>query len=71
MSTLDLSEQETQLIEILREWGGVVKDPYEMRIEQRDGAWEISLQELGTSRVARGVGATFDAAWDNMDPSWA
>ena len=69
MGALKLSKQETQLIEILREWGG--KDAYEVTIERRDGAWEISLQELKTSRGSRGVGATFDVAWDNMDPAWA
>jgi len=69
MSTLDLSEQEAQLIEILREWNG--KDAYEIRIGRQDGAWEISLKDLGTAHVARGTGGTFDAAWDNMDPSWA
>ena len=69
MSTVDLSEQEAQLIEILREWNG--EDAYEMRIAQQDGAWEISLKKLGTAHGARGTGATFDAAWDNMDPLWA
>ena len=67
MSTLELSEEETQLIEILREWDG--DDAYQLIIE--DGAWDLSMKELGTSRGARGTGATFDAAWDNMDPLWA
>ena len=40
MGALKLSKQETELIEILREWGG--KDAYEVTIERRDGAWEIS-----------------------------
>jgi hypothetical protein len=64
MSTLELSDQESQLIEILREWSG--KDAYEMRIERHDGAWEISLKELGTKLRARGVGVSFDAAWDGI-----
>jgi hypothetical protein len=69
MRTLELSEEETQLIEILREWDG--DDAYQLIIERRDGAWDLSMKELGTSRGARGTGATFDAAWDNMDPLWA
>jgi len=64
---LKLSEEETQLIEILREWDG--DDAYQLIIERRDGAWDLSMKELG--RGARGTGATFDAAWDNMDPLWA
>jgi hypothetical protein len=63
MSTLELSDQESQLIEILREWSG--EDAYEMRIERHDGAWEISLKELGTKRGARGVGVS-SAAWDGI-----
>jgi hypothetical protein len=69
MSTLELSGQESQLIQILREWDG--KDAYQMIIERRDSAWDISLREFGTNRGARGTGATFDAAWDNMAPLWA
>src|SRR5215831_4870056 len=51
MSTLELSEEETQLIEILREWDG--DDAYQLIIERRDGAWDLSMKELGTSRGAR------------------
>jgi len=69
MSTLELSEEETQLIEILRQWDG--DDAYQLKIERRDSAWDIGMRELGTNRGARGTGATFDAAWDNMDPLWA
>jgi len=50
-------------------WDG--EDAYQVIIERRDGAWDISMKELGTTRGARGTGATFDAAWDNMDPLWA
>jgi hypothetical protein len=68
MSTLDLSEQEGQLIEIFREWGGV--DAYRLAIERRDGAWDVSLKQLGgppdNRAAARGTGATFDAACDDM-----
>jgi hypothetical protein len=73
MSTLDLSKQEGQLIEILREWGGV--DAYRLTIERRDGAWDVSLKQLGgppdNRAAARGTGATFNAAWDRfgLDPA--
>jgi hypothetical protein len=69
MSTLELSAQESQLIGILREWDG--KDAYQIVIERREGAWDIILKEFGTNRGARGTGATFDAAWDDMAPLWA
>jgi hypothetical protein len=40
MRTLELSEEETQLIEILREWDG--DDAYQLIIERRDGAWDLA-----------------------------
>jgi hypothetical protein len=51
---------------ILREWNG--DDAFEIGIERNHGAWETSLKQFGTKRGARGVGATFDIAWDNMGP---
>ena len=54
MRTLELSEEETQLIEILREWDG--DDAYQLIIERRDGAWDLSMKELGTSRGATRYG---------------
>jgi hypothetical protein len=76
MSALDLSEQESQLIEICREWHGT--DAYRLTIERRDGAWNVSLKQLGgppddrgTRGASRGTGATFDAAWHDMVPLWA
>jgi len=66
-----VSEQEASFLEILREWSG--KDDYRMVIEFQSGAWEISLQAVinGKDCRARGVGETFDQAWDNVNPSWA
>jgi hypothetical protein len=66
MSALELSEQEAELIHILRQWKA--KDAYQICIERRDGAWDISMKEFGTNRGARGTGATFDAAWDDINP---
>jgi hypothetical protein len=59
------SAQEMQLLETLREWGG--DDDCRLLIERRDGAWEISLAVVMADKKSsgRGVGATFDQAWDN------
>jgi len=43
-----------------------------MAIEFNEGAWEIAI--AAPSRAAlgsRGVGATFNAAWGAMAPTWA
>jgi hypothetical protein len=66
---IELSEQERQLIEILREWEG--DDEYRLEIGRAGGAWEIKLSASGEAKWARGVGTTFNEAWDNMAPSWA
>ena len=66
---MELSEQEQQLIEILREWTG--DDEYRLEIEHSLGAWEIKLSTPQKKKWARGTGSTFDEAWDCMDPSWA
>ena len=66
----DLSEQEQQMIEIIRQWK--TGKNRQLKIEIVDGAWGIILKEIGTkSWAARGTGATFDAAWDNINPTWA
>jgi hypothetical protein len=38
---IELSKQEQQLVEILREWTG--NDEYRLDIERTGGAWEIKL----------------------------
>jgi hypothetical protein len=70
MSNKDLSLQESLLLEMMREWSG--KDNCRMKIEYRDGAWEItmSISLYGNDHTARGVGASFAQAWDNMNPTW-
>jgi hypothetical protein len=68
---IELSKQEQQLVEILREWTG--NDEYRLDIERTGGAWEIKLSMLYKKKKkwARGVGTTFNEAWDSMVPSWA
>jgi hypothetical protein len=66
---MDVTEQERQMIEILREWAG--EDEYRLSIERQGGAWDITLSGTikGKRRGrARGTGATFDRAWDSMSP---
>jgi hypothetical protein len=72
MQQFEVSDQERQLIEILREWEGE-NDEYHLMIGRADGAWELKLATRckGRDDWARGVGKTFAKAWDGMDPSWA
>jgi hypothetical protein len=70
METADfqVTEAERQMIEILREWQN--GSNYRLVIEF-GGGWEIDLSEPGTNRAARGVGETFNQAWERMNPWWA
>ena len=63
---IGLTEQELQLIEMLREWGG--KENYRMVIEVRDGGWDaaISRDPHGQNATVRGTGNSFNEAWDDM-----
>ena len=65
----ELSGQELQMLQMIREWSG--KDYYRLVLERRDGAWEIELSIPLEKKIARGVGNTFDEAWDNTMPTWA
>ena len=78
----DLTDQERQMIEIIRENADTTE--FRLLIERRDGAWDITMSARGLAGLspfrpsrpkgegsARGVGATFDEAWDNMNPLWA
>jgi hypothetical protein len=62
--TIELSEAEQDMILTLRGWTGA--DAYQLLIEYRDGAWDITLSLAPRDKV-RGTGATFDQAWDNMN----
>jgi hypothetical protein len=64
---MKISEQEQQMIELLREWES--GDDFRLEIIHDSGAWEIKLS--GKGKWTRGVGKTFDEAWDNDSPSWA
>jgi hypothetical protein len=57
---IGLTEQEAQLIEMLREWGG--KEDYRMVIEVRDGVWDstISRAPHGQDASVRGSGSSFN-----------
>lgn len=71
MIGMDVTLQEQQMIQILREWSG--KDDYSLQIEYRDGAWDITLSSVlnKKNKTARGTGASFDVAWDQIEPTWA
>ena len=67
------SEQERQLLEVLRDHEGDATSDFRLLVQRQDGAWDVTLSiaphdELDTSR---GTGATFNDAWDNMAPLWA
>jgi len=62
--TMELNEQERQLIETLREWDQL--GDYRLTIEQH-GEWDVALQQQGTKRMVRGTGPTFAEDWDRMD----
>lgn len=69
MAALELTDAERQLIEILRQWHP--RETYRLVLETVNGAWEIEMSEPRAKRGARGVGTTFDQAWDGMAPRWA
>jgi hypothetical protein len=58
----DQTEQERQLIECIRRLKPTEKFGLAVRLE--GGAWEIDMSIDNIK--GRGVGATFDAAWDNI-----
>jgi hypothetical protein len=64
----DITVQEQQFLRILREWNTVSQD-FQVMIEHVHGAWDVTMKEIGAPRLARGTGATFDEAWDNMQPT--
>ena len=70
----EATEAERQLIEMIRE-PRRKNETFELRIEQADGVWDIELAGTVTlldgrlvHNTARGTGASFDEAWDNMGP---
>ena len=65
----ELTESERQLIEIIRQQENDKTD-FRLVIECVDRAWEIamSISPHDESHGARGVGKTFNQAWDDMGP---
>ena len=66
------SEQERQLLDVLRDHDGDAASEFRLLVQKQGGAWDVSLSiappdELNTSR---GTGSTFNDAWDNMAPLW-
>jgi hypothetical protein len=57
------------MLEIIRE---IDADGFRLIIERRDGAWEVSVAGMSREELltARGIGANFDEAWDNVAPPW-
>jgi hypothetical protein len=67
---MKLTEQEQDLIEVIRE--NTNDDGFRLLLERQNGAWEVTLRApiWGKLATARGVGTSFAAAWDNMEPTW-
>jgi hypothetical protein len=71
---MDITEQERELIEIIRDNSAA---DFRLLIEFQDGAWNVEMTVLPNSHkrlkkaMARGVGASFSGAWENMAPTWA
>jgi hypothetical protein len=65
------TQEELLMIGMFREWKE--KDDCRMLIEHRDGAWDITMSVAphDVNHTARGTGATFGEAWNNMNPTWA
>jgi len=68
----DPSLEERLMIGMLRQCRDG-KGDFRMVIELRDGAWEIktSVPPHDKEHSARGVGQTFDDAWNDMNPTSA
>jgi hypothetical protein len=63
-----LSEQERQLIEIIREQNG--NDSLELRLWFDDSIWRLSMSAVanGKSMSVSAADNSFDRAWDLMRP---
>jgi hypothetical protein len=63
----DVTDQEQQFLEIMRDMNKRLQD-VQVVINRIQGVWDVTMKELGTERIARGTGATFDEAWNNVTP---
>ena len=59
MIQLNLSPQERELIELIRD-----AEDFQLFISQQDREWKVSLWKIG--RIQRGNGAGFNAAWNAL-----
>jgi hypothetical protein len=69
---MKLTQQEEQLIEVIRE--NANDEGFRLLLERQNGVWEVTPRappRRGKLGSARGVGTSFTAAWDNMNPTWA
>jgi len=65
------AKQKQQLLEIIDELERA-RTNFSVTIQHVGGAWEIKMWSAEVKGGgARGVGATFAEAWDNMAPLWA
>jgi hypothetical protein len=65
---MTLTDAERQFIEAMRQ----ASTDFRVEIKREGGAWEVELSENPPNgKIARGVGATFGAAWDNVEPWFA
>jgi hypothetical protein len=71
---LSPTDQEQQFLESMREMDTQPED-YRVVIERTQGVWDVTLssgwlrmKQGGVDVIARGTGATFQAAWGNMAP---
>jgi hypothetical protein len=68
---MDLTEQERELIEIIREKAN--DEGFRLLIE-RQGVSKVTLMVLVKEKglvTARGTGPRFEGAWDDMTPTWS
>jgi len=66
---MEVTESEQQMLEIIRETDA---DGFRIMIERRDGVWEVSVAGKSQEKllITRGVGPSFDEAWNNVAPPW-
>jgi hypothetical protein len=69
MEQINPTEQELQMIEVIRE----AKNGFRLVVEQQDDSWDITLTAAlktlsGEGKVcrARGTGSSFERAWDDV-----
>jgi len=59
----ELSDQESELIEVLRHDGNVT-----VEIRNNGGTWHVKLTDHDAAKSGDGYGPTFERAWDEVRP---